>query len=93
MVVIVRHKVRDFDAWKPVFEEHGKIRRGHGATGHVIYRDLDDPNDVIVLNSFPTKEQAEAFAADPSLKEAMERSGVVTEPQVTFAREVETIDY
>jgi len=93
MYIIVQHRVRDFDAWKPVFDEHGDVRRRHGATGHTLYRNLEDPNDVTVVNEFPTRQQAEAFASDPSLKEAMERGGVISEPTLTWADEVETVDY
>ena len=93
MIVLVQHKVRDFDAWKPVFAEHGDIRRRHGATGHVLYRGLDDPNEVTIVNFFPSREQAQAFLADPSLKEAMDRGGVISEPRLTWADEVETVDY
>jgi heme-degrading monooxygenase HmoA len=93
MVVMVQHKVRDFDTWKLVFDEHGEVRRKHGATGHEIYRGTDDPNEITIVNHFPSKEQAQAFVADPSLKEAMERGGVVSAPLVTWAQEVETIDY
>jgi heme-degrading monooxygenase HmoA len=93
MIVIVQHKVRDYDAWKSVFDEHGDVRRRHGATGHELYRSLQDPNEVTVVNHFPSKEQAEAFAADPSLKEAMERGGVISEPRLTWAREAEAVDY
>jgi heme-degrading monooxygenase HmoA len=93
MIVMVQHSVRDFDTWKPVFDEHGDVRRRHGATGHELYRGIADANEITVVNHFPSKEQAEAFAADPSLKEAMERGGVISEPRVTWAQEVETVDY
>jgi len=42
--------VRDFDAWKPVFDVHGDIRRKYGATGHEIYRGREDPNEITVVN-------------------------------------------
>ena len=93
MVLIVQHRVRDYDTWKPAFDEHGDIRRRHGATGHELYRGLDDPNEITIVNHFHSREQAEAFAADPSLKEAMERGGVISEPRITWARETETVDY
>jgi heme-degrading monooxygenase HmoA len=93
VVVIVQHKVRDFDAWKPVFDEHGDVRRKHGATGHEIYRGMDDPNEITIVNHFPSKERAEAFAADPSLKEAMARGGVISEPRIIWAEETEAIAY
>jgi len=48
---------------------------------------------VTVVNHFPSREQAEAFATDPSLKEAMERGGVVSEPHVTWVEESESVDY
>jgi heme-degrading monooxygenase HmoA len=93
MILIVQHTVRDYDAWKPVFDEHQAVRTRHGATGHELYRSVDDPNDITVVNHFPSKEQAEAFAADPSLKEAMERGGVTSELRVSWVRETEAVDY
>ena len=93
MYVIVQHRVRDYDTWKPVFDDHGSVRRRHGATGHTLYRNLDDPNDVTVVNEFPTRAQAEAFASDPSLREAMLRGGVIGEPTITWTEAVETVDY
>jgi hypothetical protein len=35
MYVIVQHTVRDYDAWKPVFDEHESIRTKYGAKGHI----------------------------------------------------------
>ena len=93
MIIIVQHTVRDYDAWKAVFDEHQAVRTRHGATGHLLYRGADDPNEITIVNQFPSREQAEAFAADPSLKEAMERGGVISEPRITWARETEDVDY
>jgi len=93
ILIIVQHTVRDYDAWKPVFDEHEAVRRRHGATGHQIYRGADDPNEVTIVNQFPSREQAEAFATDPSLREAMERGGVTSEPRVTWVRDTEAVDY
>lgn len=93
MIIMVQHTVSDYDAWKRVFDEHEAVRRQHGATGHQLYRGADDPNAVTVINYFPSREQAEAFATDPSLKDAMERGGVVSEPRVTWVEESESVDY
>jgi len=93
MIIIVQHKVRDYDTWKSVFDGHQAVRTRHGATGHELYRGLEDLNDITVVNHFPSKEQAEAFAADPSLKEAMERGGVVSEPRITWAQDTEAVEY
>ena len=93
MVVMVQHRVSDFDAWKLVFDQHGDVRRRYGATGHEIYRGIEDPNEITVVNRFPSKEEAQAFAADPSLKEVMARGGVISEPRMTWAEETETVAY
>jgi heme-degrading monooxygenase HmoA len=93
MDIIVQHTVRDYDTWKVVFDEHQAVRTRHGATGHVLYRGADDPNEVTVVNHFPSRPQAEAFASDPSLKDAMERGGVISEPRITWAEEAEARDY
>ena len=93
IVLIVQHTVRDFDAWKPVFDEHEPTRRKHGSTGHMVYRGVDNPNEIAVLSLWPTRQQAEAFAGDPTLGEAMARGGVVGEPRVTMTEDVESRDY
>jgi heme-degrading monooxygenase HmoA len=85
--------VRDYDTWKSVFDEHAEIRRRHGATGHYLYRGLEDPNEITIVLHFPSRTEAEAFAADPSLKDAMERGGVIGEPRMTWAEETESVDY
>ena len=87
MISIVQHTARDFDAWKAVFDEQEATRRRHGATGRELYRGFDDRHEVTVVNHFATKEQAEAFASDPPLKEAMECGGVISEPRITWAQE------
>ena len=91
--VVVQHSVEDFDAWKPVFDEHGEVRRAHGATGHRIYRTTEDPNTIVIVNEFATLEGAQAFMTDPSLKEAMARAGVTSAPQVWIVDEHEVESY
>jgi quinol monooxygenase YgiN len=84
VILVVHHKVRDYDAWKAVFDEHEGVRRGHGETEHRVYRDVHDRNRVVVHNDFPSEEAARGFMGDPSLKEAMERAGVEGEPGISF---------
>ncbi len=93
MFLVVQHTVRDYDAWKPVFDEHESVRAKYGAQGHTIYRDADKPNDVTIFNRFESRERAEEFARDPSLPEAMQRGGVIGEPRITWVEEAETASY
>ena len=79
--MVVRQQVSDFDSWKLGFDEHEKVRRSHGATGHRVLR---DGNDVLVLIDFPDAAGAREFQTDPSLKEAMARAGVVGAPDISL---------
>jgi quinol monooxygenase YgiN len=89
VTLVVHHRVRDYDAWKAVFEEHETVRRNHGQVEHRVYRDIHDPNRVVVHNDFPSEEAARSLLEDPSLKEAMERAGVEGEPGMSFIERAE----
>jgi quinol monooxygenase YgiN len=93
MIVAVRHTVADVAAWKRVFDEHAAIRKEHGATGHRVLQSAEDPNTVLVLNDFPDRASIEAFASDPSLADAMQRAGVVSQPEITIWDETEETPY
>jgi hypothetical protein len=92
-ILVVHHRVRDFAAWKPVFDAHQVVREQHGATRHWVYQAVDDPNDVTVAVEFPTADDANAFAAEPSLAEANRRAGVEGQPGVHLRTEVESLTY
>ncbi len=89
VTLVVHHIVRDYDAWKEVFDEHERVRRGHGETEHRVYRDIHNPNRVVVHNDFPSEEAARSFMEDPSLQEAMARAGVEGEPGISFMERAE----
>ena len=83
--LVVEHQVADYAAWRPVFDDHGVVRKEHGCTAERVYRAADDPNAVCVVMSYPTRADVERFTTDPSLREAMERAGVVSAPKITVA--------
>jgi len=92
-VVAVRHPVEDFEKWKLVFDEHRAVRESHGASGHWLLVDQNEPGTQLILNEFPNREAAEAFASDPSLPEAMARAGVSGPPRIEFYETAERVDY
>ena len=93
LTLVVFHHVRDYEAWKSVFDEHEVVRRSHGELEHRIYRGVDNPNRVIVHNDFPSEEAARSFMADPSLPPAMERAGVTDEPWLGLVEHIERKRY
>jgi heme-degrading monooxygenase HmoA len=84
---------KDYDAWKPAFDEHQPVREQHGGRGHQLYRPVDDPNSVVIVSEFATAEGARAFMSDPSLPDAMDRGGVAMPSNVWLCDEIESLTY
>ncbi len=81
---IIRHRVKDYDAWKKVYAEHGKVRAQNGFKKSVVYRYVDDPNHMIIVFDVQDIEKAKAFASDPVLAEKMKEAGVIDEPKFFY---------
>lgn len=75
-LMVVDHRVADFDAWKQVYDTAGDLQREGGVRSHKVLRSTEDPNRVVVTHVFDSREAARAFADLPELREAMGRAGV-----------------
>ena len=91
--MIVKHRVADFGKWKEVFDSMTATRKSHGWTGHEVLRDQNDPNLVTIINKMKTIEGAHAYGASPDLKEAMQRAGVTSAPEISFLNDEEVVSY
>jgi quinol monooxygenase YgiN len=91
--MIVRHRVADFDTWKPAYDDHEASRREHGCQSAAVLRDPADGNDVTIVMTYPSAAAAQAFLDDPSLAEAMSRAGVTGPPEIRLLDETETLVY
>ncbi len=80
----VRHKVEDYTKWKPLFDEHGAARKASGSKGGYLLRNNDDPNEVVMFMEVDDLEKGRQFVQSEDLRQAMERSGVVGQPDVCF---------
>ncbi len=72
----VRHRVADYDAWRAVYDGAEDMQREAGVSDAAVYRDADDPNQVLVVHRFGSREQAEAFMDNAEAKSAMAAAGV-----------------
>jgi len=86
MHMLVRHKVADFAKWKPVYDAHSSARQKAGLKEEHLFRNAEDPNEVVLLFSMEDVDKAKAFAASDDLREAMKKSGVSDKPDVYFLR-------
>jgi hypothetical protein len=82
--VLVRHKVADFSKWKPVYDAHLPARQAAGGTELYLLRNIDDPNEVIVLFEIEDLQKAREFVASDDLRERMQESGVIDKPDTYF---------
>lgn len=57
----ISYPVRDYGAWKKVFDTDPAGRAASGARSVRVFRDTDDQNSVAVLLDFDTKDAATAF--------------------------------
>jgi hypothetical protein len=85
--LIVRHQVKDYAAWRSVYESVDDLRKQHGSTASEVLVDPTSKQDIFVLQRFPTLEQAQAFAGSGELREAMGRAGVAGTPRIEIAVE------
>jgi hypothetical protein len=86
--LVVQHHVRDYAAWRKVYDEVEPLRAQHGCTAQRVMRLPDDGNELFVIHDFPTAEQAASFGQDPALREGMDRAGVEGAPRIQIFTDV-----
>ena len=84
-------KVEDYEKWRPGFDEDISTRRESGSKGGLLFRNADDPNEVVILLEWDDLENARQFAQSEDLREIMQRYGVVGQPDIYFLEEVEEV--
>ena len=84
---ITTHPVRDFDAWKAIFDQFEPIRKEAGERSAVVLRHADDPNMVTIINTWDSIEAPQAFLNREELKAGMAEAGVTAPPTMIFANE------
>jgi len=62
-ILRIEHPVRDFDAWKKVFDSDPLSRKKSGVRRYRIWRLIDNPNYVLMDLEFDGSKEAEAFAS------------------------------
>ena len=87
--LLIRCHVADYPAWKAVFDEHETSRRANGSQGGWLFRDADDPQEVLLLLAWDELERARLFADSDDLREALARAGVTDRPDIWFLEDVE----
>ena len=72
--LLTRCRVADFDEWRPQFEAATAPRPE--VLSYRIWRGVDDPNLVVLIETFESREAADALLNDPALQEEIVEHGV-----------------
>ena len=83
-LLLIQHRVRDYTAWRPVYDAHESSRTGAGVTNGRVYRRAEDPNDLVLLFDVADVAKARTWAAGEDLKKAMQDAGVLGAPTIDF---------
>lgn len=86
--MFVRHSVKDYGAWRRIYDDFDQQRREMGVVGQSVFQAADNDNDVTVWHDFESPQAAHEFAESPRLQETMESAGVAGAPTVWFTKPV-----
>jgi hypothetical protein len=89
-VLLVTHRVKDFNSWLKVYDDEGMLkRREHGLVDRSLGRDMNDSNKVYILFAVDDMVKAKARVNSEELKKLMTDAGVEGVPQTMYYKLVE----
>ena len=83
--IVIRHKVENFEKWKPLYDEHASARKEAGCQSDYVLRNGEHPNDVVAVLVWDNLENFKKFSESEELKEAMQKAGVIGKPDFYFS--------
>jgi quinol monooxygenase YgiN len=87
VTVLCMCQVADFDKWRPGYVRD--VESESALRSFQVWRGQDDPNFVTIIETYDSREAAEATLSSADVFEAMQRDGVdLTSVQLHFLDEV-----
>jgi quinol monooxygenase YgiN len=83
-IMEINHTVKDFAKWKPAFDADSTARKASGLENLALGKELDNPSSLNVALKMADVQKAKAFAADPRLKQVMDKNGVTSKPDIGY---------
>jgi hypothetical protein len=82
--VMIKHKVKDWDAWKKVFDDDKQARMDAGLSDRMVGYTIGDNHMVTIVCVVNDAAKAKAFMKDKRLADKMKAGGVEGPPAVFF---------
>lgn len=83
-VVILSHKVANYDTWRPSYDADAARRKEVGLKEIICGQHADDPHSVYMVFETDKPEVIHQMLADPNLAKAMQEAGVTSAPEVVI---------
>ena len=81
-MIIIRHKVRDYGLWRPIFNDHAEMQKAAGLTNPRVYHSADsNKSEIVVVFDTEDTKRAKAFATSTDLEETMARPALLIHRQ------------
>jgi quinol monooxygenase YgiN len=81
---MIRHEVANYAKWKRGVKAFAAFRKASAEKCFYACRSSKKPNDVMVWCEWDTAARMKKFMNSPELRQAMEKVGVIGQPDVSF---------
>ena len=81
-MLAVQLTIEDYAKWRPIFDKHKPLRDKANIKNVRVYRDSDNPKEVMVWGETTDAQKAREALASEEIKSAMKEAGVVGPPKV-----------
>jgi quinol monooxygenase YgiN len=75
MNIIVKRKLKDYDAWKKIVSDLDGLRKEHGSKGATVYRSANDPNEVYLVFEWDEAKPYTSYFNLPQVQKALADTG------------------
>jgi hypothetical protein len=88
VTVIISHECKNYSDWRKAFDadEVNRSKAGFKITG--VFHSVDNANKMTIIGEAPSVEAINGFMANPELKAAMDKGGVIGKPDVKILNKV-----
>jgi quinol monooxygenase YgiN len=74
VMIVTRCRVDDFDTWRPKFDAF--VSTQPALLSYRVWQGADDPNQIVLMETWESREAADAILSHPQLEELMAADGV-----------------
>ena len=75
--IVRRSRVEDYARWKTVYQAGEAARQAAGWRDQQVFRNPDDPNEIVILTEVDDLERARAYAESEEVRRRQRASGLL----------------